>query len=143
MHPGLSPSQGRTECSNVCTKRKILSCSRPPLFSRELFQSSLPPPPPGPLARLICSNPPWGLNKHHKGPPNHPLALRGDYTMRSQNAKWLLLSSSLCNQRGKYSPDVALSSGPSPVLCTGQQCLSCHPHTSQQTSAPSSVKSCA
>lgn len=28
--------------------------------------------------------------------------------MRSQNAKWLLLSSSLCNQRGKYSPDVAL-----------------------------------
>lgn len=28
--------------------------------------------------------------------------------MRSQNAKRLLLSSSLCNQRGKYSPDVAL-----------------------------------
>lgn len=32
--------------------------------------------------------------------------------MRSGDAKWLLLSSSLCNQQGEYSPDVALPWAP-------------------------------
>lgn len=101
MHPGLGPSQGRTEPSNVFTKRKILGCSRPPLFPRVHCHHH-------PLSLSTPMPPAWDLSKYHKGPQDYPLVPRGDYTMCPQNTKWLLVNSSLCNRQGKHSPNAVL-----------------------------------
>lgn len=94
------------------TKRKILSCSRPPLFCWVSFspQGFITTQSPTFPAKLICPYAPFLGFKQAPPPPTtgpcgYPLVPKGDYTMCLLNARWPLMSSCLCNPQPEHSPN--------------------------------------
>lgn len=98
------------------TKRKILSCSRPPLFCEVSFspQRFITTQSPTFPALPICPYAPFlgfkQTHTHTQRPRGYPLAPKGDYTTCLLNARWPLVSSCLCNRQPEHSPNPLLQS---------------------------------
>lgn len=137
------------------TKRKILSCSRPPLFCWVSFspQGFITTQSPTFPAKPICPHAPFlgfkqTLHTHTQRPRGYPLVPKGDYTMCLLNARWPLVSSCLCNRQPDRAPTLSSRAGPltglprpPPVLCSARRSLlPCPLHTRRFSSHQSAMQ---